>query len=145
MSAGAFDDAGRDRPALGKGLGVVEVVPLGEQVVGAAVGATSGAGIEAEGGGFAPDRGDGAGLTVQDCEGFVGDPSFGGGVAFGDERLGRGPEVLQYVDEVADDRDLYAAGCGLSLDAVDLVRGAVDEGDPGALAGGVAALRLVED
>src|ERR1035437_7303316 len=146
VSACAFDDPGRDRPALFAGLRVVEVVPLGEQVVGAAVGATSGAGIEAEGGGLAPDRGgDGAGLTVQDREGFLGDPLLGGGVAFGEERPGRGPEVLQHVDEVADDGDLYAAGSGLSLDAVDLVLGAVDEGDPGALVGGVAALCFFED
>ena len=46
------------------------------------------------------------------------------------ERPGRGPQVLQYVDEVADDRDLDLAGSGLGLDAVDLVLGPVDEGDP---------------
>jgi len=81
----------------------------------------------------------------QDCEGFGGDPLLGVGVAFGEERPGRGPEVLQHVDEVADDGDLDAAGSGLSLDAVDLVLGPVDEGDPGALVGGVAALCFFED
>jgi hypothetical protein len=95
---------------------------FGEQVVGAAVGATSGAGIEAECGGLASDRGgDGAGLTVQDCEGLLGDPLLGGGVAFGKERSGLEPQVLQHVDEVADDGDLDAVGSGLSLDEVDLV------------------------
>ena len=94
VSAGAFDDAGRDGPACLECLGVVEVVPFGEQVVGAAVGAASGVGLQAEGDGFAPDRGgDGAGLPVQDGEGFGGDPFLGGGVAFGVKRPGRRPQV----------------------------------------------------
>jgi hypothetical protein len=49
------------------------------------------------------------------------------------------------VDEVDDDGDGDVAAGGLGGDPVDLVVVAVDEGDPGALALGVAAGGLVED
>lgn len=85
MAAGPFDDAGGDRPAGGECLRVFQVVLLGEEVVGAAVGVAPVAGIETEAGGFAPDRGgDRCGLPVQDGEGFVVDPGLGGGVSFGE-------------------------------------------------------------
>jgi hypothetical protein len=54
VAAGAFDDSGRDGPALLQGVGVVEVVLLVDQVGGADVCGFSAAGVEAVVGGL-PD------------------------------------------------------------------------------------------
>jgi hypothetical protein len=136
MAACAFDYAGGDRPSLFERAAVVEVVAFGEQVVRAVVGVLPGASIQAQAGGFAPDRGG---------ERFLGDPLLGGWVAFGEEGPGGGPDVLEDVNEIAADVPLDLAGFRLGLDTVDLVFRAVDHGDPGALVVGVSALRLAED
>src|SRR5664280_1527555 len=153
MAACAFDYAGGDRPSLFERAAVVEVVAFGEQVVRAVVGVLPGASIQAQAGGFAPDRGgdrrdrggDRRGLPAQHGERFLGDPLLGGWVAFGEEGPGGGPDVFEDVNEIADDVHLDLAGFRLGLDAVDLVFRAVDHGDPGALVVGVSALRLAED
>src|SRR5664280_2539769 len=103
------------------------------------------ASIQAQAGGFAPDRGvDRRGLPAQHGERFLGDPLLGGWVAFGEEGPGGGPDVFEDVNEIAADVHLDLAGFRLGLDAVDLVFRAVDHGDPGALVVGVSALRLAE-
>src|SRR5664280_876458 len=98
MAACAFDYAGGDRPSLFERAAVVEVVAFGEQVVRAVVGVLPGASIQAQAGGFAPDRGgDRRGLPAQHGERFLGDPLLGGWVAFGEEGPGGGPDVFEDV------------------------------------------------
>src|ERR1039458_296956 len=52
--------------------------------------------------------------------------------------------IVPYSALVDQDGDLHPSAGGLGLDGLDLGLIAVDEGDPGPLAGGVAAVRLVE-
>ena len=49
------------------------------------------------------------------------------------------------MNDIDDDVDLHPSSFRLSLDAVDLVRRAVDEDDPGAPMFGVTALCFLED
>jgi len=48
-------------------------------------------------------------------------PLLGGWVAFLEEAPAGRPQVLQYVNQIDDDRDLGLALAGLGLDPVDLV------------------------
>src|SRR6266702_4179528 len=145
VSAGAFDDAGGDRPAGGQGGGVVEVFLLVVEVVGGGVGVASLlVGQCAAGGGAADRGGDQAGVAGQDLQGLVGDPLLRLGVAFGVETPGRLPDVFKNVDEVDDAGDGDLPGSGVSFDLVDLVVVAVHQGDPGPGVVGVAAPSLVE-
>src|ERR1019366_623380 len=133
MPARPFDHPGCDGPALFERSPVVEVVPLGEQVVGAAIGVLPGGWIETEAGGLAPDRGgDCRGVPLEHTERLGGDPVLGCGAALGEERTRRRPQVHQDMNDVDDDVDLHLSSFRLSVDAVDLVRRAVDEDDPGA-------------
>jgi hypothetical protein len=96
-------------------------------------------------GGLAADRGsDDTGPAGQDLAGLGADPLFGVGVAFGVKTPGGFPHVFQDVDEVDHDRDGEPAGAGLGADPVDLVGVAVDQGHPGALMAGVAAVGFGE-
>src|SRR5680860_495543 len=102
VPAGAFDDAGGDRPALGQGGRVVQVGTLVGQVGGAGVGVGPSGGVQAGDGGCSSEgTGDAGGAAGQDGLGVAADPGFGGGVAFGVEGPGCFPQVLQDVDEVA--------------------------------------------
>ena len=83
VSAGAFDDAGGDGPAVGEGCGVVEVGGFVGEVGGGFVGAFALGGGEFVGGCFASDRCcDDPGFAVEDVECFGSDPCLGGWVAF---------------------------------------------------------------
>jgi len=95
VAAGAFDDPGGDRPALGERGGVVQVAVLVVQVAGALVGAgTLGAAV-AVGGGAAADPGGGlARFPVQDLAGLGGDPFLGGGLALVEEGPGGLPVII---------------------------------------------------
>src|SRR5664279_337044 len=96
MAACAFDYAGGNRPSLFERAAVVEVVAFGEQVVRAVVGVLPGASIQAQAGGFAPDRGgDRRGLPAKHGERFLGDPLLGGWVAFGEEGPGGAAAALR--------------------------------------------------
>src|SRR5664279_5535822 len=146
VAAGAFDDAGGDGPAFLESFGVVEVAVFVGEIGGAFVGA--GAFVAAQPG---PGRGAADGrccvacFAVEDVVGVAADPGFGCGIAFGVQGPGRFPHVFQNMDEVDQDRDGHApVGCFV-FDLLDLVVVAVDQGDPGALAGGVAAVGFVED
>ena len=68
------------------------------------------------------------------------DPPLGGRMAFVEEAPGGLPQVLEHVDDVDHDGHVHAAGAGFGVDAVDLVGVAVDQGDPAAPVGGVAAV-----
>ena len=126
-------------------VGVVEVGALGEQVVGAAVSAGSLVGVETQSRGLAADRGgDGTGLSVEHGAGFVAHPTLGGGIALVEEAPRRPPQIFQYVHAIDEDRDVHLAVAGLLDNPVNLMVVAVDERDPIALVGGVAALRLLE-
>lgn len=70
---------------------------------------------------------------------------FGGGVALVEQAPGGAPEVFDQGHEVDHDRDVDAAGVGFGVDAVDLLVGAVDQGDPSTLMVGVAPVGFVED
>src|SRR6266851_1750206 len=121
VAACSFDDSGGDRPALGEGRRVAQVVLLVFQVAGAFVGAGALLRGVAAGGGAAPDPGGGlAGLAVQDLAGLACNPFLSGGLAFVEEGPGGLPEVLKYVDEVDDDRDGDAAARGLGGHGLDL-------------------------
>jgi len=82
---------------------------------------------------------------VGEPERLLGDECLGCRVAFGEERPGCQPQMLEDVGEVTDDADLDLSVPGLGLDAVDLVSRPVDECSPGAVVGRVAAVCLVED
>src|ERR1022692_1389863 len=145
VAAGAFDDPGRDGPAGGERGGVVKVRLLSGEIGCALVGALAFFRRVTVGGGAAPDaRGDLRALVFQDLGGLVGDPFLGGRVAGLEETPGGAPQVFQDVNEVNQDRDLGAAAGGFGFDGLDLLLIAVDERDPGPLAGGVAAVRLGE-
>src|SRR5680860_71788 len=67
VSAGAFDDAGRDRPALLQGVRVVQERLLVGQVGGGLVGVLAGVLVQAGGGGGSSEGAGNAGrVTVQD-------------------------------------------------------------------------------
>jgi len=84
VAAGAFDDAGGDRPAVGQGGGVVEVGGFLGQVGRAGVGAGASGGFEPGVGGLAADRtGYFGGFTGQDVPGLALYPRLDGGIAFG--------------------------------------------------------------
>src|SRR6266851_2529242 len=145
VAACSFDDSGGDRPALGEGRGVAQVVLLVFQVAGAFVGAGALLRGVAAGGGAAPDPGGGlAGLAVQDLAGLACNPFLSGGLAFVEEGPGGLPEVLKYVDEVDDDRDGDAAARGLGGHGHDLGVVAVHEDGPFPPAARVAAFGLAE-
>src|SRR5262249_32843336 len=102
VAAGALDDAGGDRPALGQGARVVHEGLLGLQVVQGLAGdlgvlaARLGRVVCGEPG----DPGDDvAGPAVQDVQPLGGDPVFHGRVAGGVEAAGGLPQVFQHVDE----------------------------------------------
>ena len=81
VAAGALDHARRDRPAVLKGGGVVEVGSFREEVVGAAVGGLALVGLEREAGRFAADRGgDDPRLALQHGARLLVHPPFGGRV-----------------------------------------------------------------
>src|SRR6266851_9013341 len=145
VAACSFDDSGGDRPALGEGRRIAQVVLLVFQVAGAFVGAGALLRGVAAGGGAAPDPGGGlAGLAVQDLAGLACNPFLSGGLAFVEEGPGRLPEVLKYVDEVDDDRDGDAAARGLGGHGLDLGVVAVHEDGPFPPAARVAAFGLAE-
>src|SRR2546423_1917054 len=94
VAAGALDDAGGDRPALGESGGIVQVGPLVGQVL-HAPGDTdlSGAGRVGGGGGQVGD--DLVGVSGQHPPGLAPDPVLGGRVGPGVQTPGRGPQVFQ--------------------------------------------------
>src|SRR6266487_1986974 len=146
VAAGALDDAGGDGPAAAERGGVVEVGVFAGQVGGAGVGGGAAGAAEAGGGGLAADGGGYVGgVAGQDGQRVAADPGFGGGVAAVMEGPGRAPQVFDHVHEVDDDGDRDVADGGFAVDLVELVRVAVDQRDPGAGAGGVAPLGVVED
>jgi hypothetical protein len=83
-------------------------------------------------------------MAVEQVTGGAGDEAGAAGLG-GVQVFGRFPQVFQDMDEVDDDVDADAAGVGFGPDAVDLVVVAVDQGDPGAVVVGVAAVGLGED
>src|SRR5215469_15457484 len=148
MAAGAFDDAGGDRPAGCQGLGVVEVGLFGVQVV---QGLADDLLVLAAGfgwvfGGQLLDVADDVGgLAVEDVQRLGDHPVFHRRVAGGVEAPGGFPQVFQHVDEVDQDGDGDSAGGGLGLDQADLVDVAVHQRDPGPAVAWVAAFGFVED
>jgi hypothetical protein len=131
VATGAFDHAGRDRPAVLERGGVVEVGALVEEVGRAAVRVLAFLRVEVEVGRFAGDRaGDDPGFAGGDLGGLVLHPFLGFRV--------------HDVDQVDQDRDLDLAGLGLLLDAVDLVAVPVHEREDRALVVGVASVGLLE-
>src|ERR1700722_7836464 len=147
VAAGAFDDAGGDRPAAGQRLGVVQVGLLVLQV---GQGRADDLGVLAAGPGRlgcgqVPDPGDDLrGAAVQDVQFLGGDPGLDGRVARGVEAPGGLPQVFLYVDEVDQDRDGDVPLRGLVLDQADLVVVPVGQRDPGPGPAGVAAVGLAE-
>src|SRR5260370_35609784 len=78
VSAGAFDDTGRDRPAVLERGGVVELSAFAAEVGGAQVGAGALVGGELRGGRRAPNRGGClGGCAVEDLFRVGSDPLFG--------------------------------------------------------------------
>src|SRR5215471_6391888 len=128
-----------------RGLVVAQVLVLAGQVADAGVGAGPLGAGEAGGGGFGGDLGRGPGAVPgQYRERLDRDPVFGCGVA-GRVQGPRGlPQVLKDVDEVDHDVDGGVAPLGFGAYQVELVLGAVNQDDPGALVGRVAGLGLVE-
>src|SRR6266508_3647890 len=119
VAAGAFDDAGRDRPAGVERGGVVRVGVLVGQVLGGGVRAGALGGVQAGDRGGASDAAGHAGrAALQDACGVAADPCLGGGVAFLVEGPGGLPEVLDDVHEVHDDLHRRAACAGFGLDAL---------------------------
>src|SRR5664280_1259186 len=145
VSAGAFDDAGGDRPAVGKGGWVVQVPGLVRQVPRADVGAFARGFVQAAVGGGAPDGAGGAGSpSGQHRPCFVVYPGLGVRVALGIEAPDGLPQVLEHVDHVDEDEYVDLAGLGLGLDPVELVVRPGHECDPATGVGLVAPLCLVE-
>src|SRR5680860_1160974 len=146
VSAGAFDDAGGEGPAVGQGGGVVEVAGLVGQVSRGVVGAFArGLGQASVGGGASDGAGDAGGSSGQYGPGLVVDPGFDVAVAFVVVAPGGLPQILEHVDHVDEDEHVGVTGLGFGFDPVELVVGAVNESDPTAGVGGVASLGLVED
>jgi hypothetical protein len=118
---------------------------LGGQVPGAGVRSGALTGVQSVVGGFASDRGcDDACPALQNVADLGADPGLSAGIAGGMEAPGRLPHILDDVDQVDDDGDVDLVPAGFGADTVDLVGVAVDEGDPGAAVGGVAAGGLGE-
>src|SRR5262249_21324259 len=143
MPAGAFDDAGGDRPAGGQRGRVVQVGPLVGQVGDGPVnpnrcGASRISGV---GGKLGDDLGR---VSGQDLFDLVVDPGLGGRVGSGMQAPGRTPEIFEDMDEVDDDRHRYLPGGGFGADPLDLVGVAIEQADPGTAVVAVAAGCLVE-
>ena len=54
-------------------------------------------------------------------------PCLGGRVAFSEEALHRAPQILQHMDQVDHDGEVYTSGLGFFLNAVDLMIVAADQ------------------
>jgi hypothetical protein len=80
----------------------------------------------------------------QDGARVPGDEGLGGRIAVVMEAPGGFPQVLEYVDELADDMDRRLAHGGFGLDLLDLRPGAVDQDDPGATVFRVALFGLTD-
>jgi hypothetical protein len=139
MTPVADGDAGRQRQV------VVEVGTVLEQVVGAVVGGrTRLAGQAAQRGASADASGDVAGFAAQDLEQARRDPLLGVGCSLVVEAVRRGPQVLDNVDHIEDDRHLDPASGGGLLDQLELGLVAVDQDHPRLVVLRVAPLGLVE-
>ena len=105
VAAGAFDDAGGDRPAAGQEAGVVQVGGVLVQVADGAQGDLVLAGGQGgSGGGLVADGGGDLGrVPVEDGAGVPADPGAGVRAGRGEEAPGGIPQVLGDVDDVDED------------------------------------------